>query len=101
MAPVRVSQKLSPCPTEPRPANSKTDRPLAKAKPVSNGGSTYGITDLRRKENDSAEKTAARVSNSSADTKVTGEGGDGGAAGGRSEFPLQPVMKSMMRQLGP
>jgi len=30
------------------PVGSKMDLPLAKAKPISNGGSTSGTTDLRR-----------------------------------------------------
>lgn len=30
--------------TEPMPDGSKTDSPLAKAKPISSGGSTFGIT---------------------------------------------------------
>jgi len=34
---------------EPVPASSKTDLPLAKAKPVSNGGSTPGILKKGRK----------------------------------------------------
>ncbi|KAK4824794.1 hypothetical protein QYF61_019462 [Mycteria americana] len=33
---------------EPMPAGSKTDPPLAKAEPISNGGSASGITYLRR-----------------------------------------------------
>jgi len=36
---VRNYWKLPPCPIEPMPAGSKTDLFLAKAKPVSNGGS--------------------------------------------------------------
>ena len=36
-------------------ATSKRDPPPAKAEPISDGGSTSGITDLRREE-----KTAAR-----------------------------------------
>ncbi|KAK4828698.1 hypothetical protein QYF61_000536 [Mycteria americana] len=36
---------------EPMPASSKTDLPLAKAEPISNGGSASGITYLRRAKN--------------------------------------------------
>ncbi|KAJ7409679.1 protein pxr1-like [Willisornis vidua] len=36
--------------------------------------------------------------NNSADTKVSGEGGGGGAPGARVEVPLQAVVKNMMRQ---
>jgi len=45
---VRSCQNLPPCLTEPVPAGSKTDPPLAKAKPISEGGSAPGITYLRR-----------------------------------------------------
>ena len=44
VASVRSCQKLPPCLTEPMPAGSKTDPLLAKAEPISNGGSTSGIT---------------------------------------------------------
>ena len=43
--------EASLCPTEPMPADSKMDPPLAKAEPISDGGSNSGITDLRRGEN--------------------------------------------------
>jgi len=36
--------------------------------------------------------------NNSADTKVSEEGGGGGAPGAGAEIPLQPVVKIMMRQ---
>ena len=39
--------------------------------------------------------------NSSADTKVSEEGGGGGAPGARAEIPLQPVVKTMVRQAVP
>jgi len=40
--------------------------------------------------------------NNSADTKVTEEGGGGGARDARAEgLPLQPVMKTMVRQVVP
>jgi len=45
---VRSCEKLSPCLTESVPAGSKTDPPLAKAKPISDGGSTAVIMYLRR-----------------------------------------------------
>ncbi|GAB0202756.1 hypothetical protein GRJ2_002741200 [Grus japonensis] len=53
------------------PAVSKTDLPLAKAEPISNG-----------------------------DTKVTEEGG-GGAPGAGAEIPLQPVEKTTVKQAVP
>jgi len=45
---VRSCQKLPLCPIEAMPASSEVDLLLAKAKPVSNGGSTPVITYLRR-----------------------------------------------------
>jgi len=44
---VRRCQKLSPCLKEPFPAGSKTDLPLGKAEPISDGGSDSMITYLR------------------------------------------------------
>ena len=46
MASVRSCQKLPLCLTEPMPTGSKTDPPLAKAKPIS----TSVITYLKRKK---------------------------------------------------
>ena len=48
MASVRRCQKPPSCPIEPMPAGSKTDPPLAKAAPISDSGSAFGITDLRK-----------------------------------------------------
>jgi len=45
---VRSCWKLPPHPTEPVPAGSKMDLPLAKVKSISNDGSTSGMTYLRR-----------------------------------------------------
>jgi len=47
VASVRSCEKLPPCLTEPTPAVSKTDPLLAKAKPISNGGSASVIIYLR------------------------------------------------------
>jgi len=47
VASVRSCEKLSTCLTEPVPAGSKTDPLLAKAKAISDGGSTSVITYLR------------------------------------------------------
>jgi len=41
---VRSCQKFPPCPMEPSPAGSKMDPLLGKAEPISDGGSTSGIT---------------------------------------------------------
>jgi len=48
MASVRSCQKLPPCLIKPVLAGSKMDLSLPKAQPVSNGGSTSGITYLRK-----------------------------------------------------
>jgi len=45
---VRSCETLPPCLIKPVPAGSKTDPPLAKAKPFSDGGSTSVITYLRK-----------------------------------------------------
>ena len=39
--------------------------------------------------------------NNSADTEVGEEGGGGGAPGTRAEIPLQPLVKTMVRQAVP
>ena len=48
VASVRSCEKLLPCLIKPVLAGSKTDLPLAKAKPISGGGSASGITYFRR-----------------------------------------------------
>jgi len=50
-ASMRRCQKLPLCPKERMPAGSKMDLLLAKAKPISDGGSTSVITYLRRGKN--------------------------------------------------
>ncbi|GAB0186109.1 hypothetical protein GRJ2_001076200 [Grus japonensis] len=60
------------------PAGSKMDPLLAKAKPISNSGST---------------------SETIRDTKVNAEGGAGGAPSARAEIPLQPMEKTMVEQI--
>jgi len=50
LASVRSCKRLPPRLIKPVPAGSKTDLPLAKAKPISNGGSASVITDLTRKK---------------------------------------------------
>jgi len=56
MASVRSCQKFPPCLMEPVPAGSKMDPQLAKAKPISNGGSASGITQLIRGRKKTAVK---------------------------------------------
>ena len=50
VASVRSCWKLPLCLTEPTPAGSKMDPPLAKAEPISDSGSASVITYLRRKK---------------------------------------------------
>ncbi|KAM9590860.1 uncharacterized protein ACIBXB_005909 [Morphnus guianensis] len=85
------------------PAGSKTDPPLAKAEPISNSGSASVITYLRKGKKllcNSSWKRGVRICkrNNSADTKVS-EGG--GAPGARAEIPLQPMVKTVVRQAVP
>ena len=84
----------------------KMDPLLAKAEPISDGGSASGITDLRKGKKllrNGSQKTEVRICerNNSADTKVSEEGGGGGAPGAGAEIPLQPVGKTMVRQAVP
>ncbi|PKU31466.1 hypothetical protein llap_18230 [Limosa lapponica baueri] len=86
------------------PAGSKTDPPLAKAEPISNGGSVSVATYLRRGKK-CCTTEAGRVRkcerNNSADTKVNEEGGGGGVSGTGAEIPLQPVVKTVVTQVVP
>jgi len=107
VASVRSCQKLPPCLIKPVPASSKMDPPLPKAKPVSDGGRASGITYLRRGKKTCSETAVERgvrrcERNNLADAKVSEEGGGGGARDTRAEsFPLQLVMKTMVRQVVP
>jgi len=85
---------------EPMPADSKMDSPLAKAKPISDSGTASVVTCLRRGKKKMQQDRGVRIHerNNSADTKVSGEGGEGGAPGTGEEIPLQPVEKTMVRQ---
>jgi len=49
VASVRSCEKLPPCLIKPVLAGSKMDPPLAKAKPISDGGSTSVVTYLRKR----------------------------------------------------
>jgi len=44
VASMRSCEKLPPCPLQPVPAGFKTELLLAKAEPISDSGSTCGIT---------------------------------------------------------
>ncbi|GAB0181647.1 junction-mediating and -regulatory protein-like [Grus japonensis] len=88
------------------PASSKMDPLLAKAEPISDDGSASGIMYLRRgkkhQEQFQPERGVRRCErNSPADTKISAEGGAGGAPGARAEIPLQPLEKTMVRQVVP
>ncbi|KAK4830926.1 hypothetical protein QYF61_014299 [Mycteria americana] len=83
VASVRRHQELPPHRTQQVPAGSKTDPPLAKAEPISNVHGISVIADLRR------------------DTKVSEEGGRGGAPGAGAEIPLQPMEKTTVVQVTP
>ncbi|GAB0205507.1 acid sphingomyelinase-like phosphodiesterase 3b [Grus japonensis] len=90
------------------PAGSKMHPLLAKAEPISDGGSASGVTQLRKGEKPAVqpqmqlERGVRRCErNSPADTNVSEEGGGGGAPGARAEIPLQPLEKAMVRQAVP
>ncbi|KAK4830527.1 hypothetical protein QYF61_011506 [Mycteria americana] len=72
-----------------------------------------GLFSLQKQSSDNTEKMELDYSqgcapgdrgvricerNNSADTKISEEGGGGGASGTRAEIPLQPVVKTMVRQ---
>ncbi|GAB0183352.1 acid sphingomyelinase-like phosphodiesterase 3b [Grus japonensis] len=87
------------------PAGSKMDLPLAKAEPISDSGSTSGITSLRREKRKKQqflqpERGVRRCErHNSADSKVSEEGG---APGTGAEIPLQqPMVKTMVKQAVP
>ncbi|XP_059725656.1 ceramide synthase 4-like isoform X6 [Haemorhous mexicanus] len=112
VASVRSCQNLPPYPAEPIPGGSKLNVPLAKAGPVRNGGNTSVIADLKRKKKKEKvfaqlylqpEKSRLRTweRNNSADTKVSGEGGAGGAPGAGGEAPLQAVLRTKVKQMCP
>ena len=63
VASVRSCKKLPSCLIKPVPASSKTDPPLAKAKPSSDDGSASGIADLRSgKKNTGVEQQSGERS---------------------------------------
>ena len=90
---------------EPMPAGSEMDPLLAEAEPISHGGSTSGIMYLRRVGGTlcNCSRRGVRIceSNNSADTKVSEEGGGGGAPGPGAEIPLQPAERTMVEQVFP
>jgi len=84
----------------------KMDLPLAKTKLTSNGGSASMIVYLRKEKKTTVQlqpEGGLRLCerNNSGDTKVSEEGGGGGAPGTGVEIPLQPVVKTTVRQAVP
>jgi len=80
MSSVRSCWKFPPYLIQPVPAGSKMDPPLAKAEPISDAGSASVITYLRRERKKlhnftAAERRVRCERNSSADSKVSEEGG--------------------------
>ncbi|GAB0202559.1 junction-mediating and -regulatory protein-like [Grus japonensis] len=84
------------------PASSKMDPLLAKAEPISDSGSASGLTELKRekkkKEQQLLQLEREDVRNNSADTQVSA---GGGAPGAGAEIPVQPVVKTMVKQAVP
>jgi len=60
VASVRSCEKLPPSLIKPMPPGSKMDPPLAKAKPISNGGSASVIVYLRKGRKKLSNETAVR-----------------------------------------
>ena len=90
------------------PAGSKMDPLLAKAEPISDSGSTFAITYLRREKivaGTQKLQLERRVRicerNNPAVPKVSEEGGGGDAPGTRAEIPRQPMGKTVVRQAVP
>ncbi|KAK4828799.1 hypothetical protein QYF61_000856 [Mycteria americana] len=91
---------------EPMPASSKTDLPLAKAEPISDGGISLWDNIFKKgkkKLHNSSWERGLRICerNKSADTKVSEEGGGGVVLGMGTEIPLQPMVKTVVRQVVP
>ncbi|GAB0184899.1 AN1-type zinc finger protein 5-like [Grus japonensis] len=76
------------------------DSLLPKAEPTSGAGGISVTTYLRKCEKcctaDVRERSEKDVRET--DTKVSAEGGAGGAPGTRAKIPLQPMVKAMVRQ---
>jgi len=100
VASVRSCEKLPLCPVKSVPAGSKMDPTMVKAESISNSGSTSVITHLRRKKNPKLHNGVLQLERGqhSDYTKVSEEGGGGGAPGATAEIPLQPVEKTMVSQ---
>lgn len=100
---VRRDQELPPCQREPAPAGSKTDTLPSKYNPLSSTEGASVITDLKHgKKTCTAavrKRSEKKVRETSiVDTKV-GEGRGGGGRGVRVKIHLQPVEKTMVKQV--
>ncbi|KAK4817094.1 hypothetical protein QYF61_027925 [Mycteria americana] len=100
---IRWTKKMleaSPMSDRANASQLQMDPLLAKAEPISDGGSTSVMAYLRRGKKllrNSIWKRGVRICerNNSADTQISEEGGGGGAPGAGAEIPLQPVVKTM------
>jgi len=92
-ASVRSCEKLPPCLIKPVPASSRTDPPLAKAKPVSDGGN-YGITEALRRGRKNCSETAVKERDEAKETtlqtprSVKKQGGGGARDAEAETLPL-------------
>ncbi|GAB0188921.1 acid sphingomyelinase-like phosphodiesterase 3b [Grus japonensis] len=83
------------------PAGSKTGLLLAKAKPISASVITYLRRRKTLRESFCSRREEREDVRNSADTKVSADGGGGGAPGAGAEIPLQPLVKTMVKQAVP
>ncbi|RMC14239.1 hypothetical protein DUI87_09330 [Hirundo rustica rustica] len=92
-----MQPEASPCSTEIMPASSRMDPLLTKASGItyqSRGINCSGTT-MRSETREGCD------SKNSADTQVSEDRGEGGAPDSGAEIPLQPVVKTTVRQLCP
>ncbi|KAK4816399.1 hypothetical protein QYF61_016716 [Mycteria americana] len=84
-------------------ATSKMDLLLPKAESISNAGGAPVITYLRKGKNHctTAVREEKNMRKSPADPKVCEEGGGGGVPGTGAEVTLQPLEKTMVKQVVP
>jgi len=96
---VRRHWRLHPCSTKPFPEASKGDPPLAKVEPISDVGTKSMIMCLRKGTQYWERGLRKYETKNSAETKVSEEGGGRGAPGAGAEIFLQPVVKTMVKQV--
>lgn len=78
--------------------------PQGKAEPISNGGGSSVITQLRKCKKHyrvAGKERSEKNVRENQDTKVSEEGGRGGTQGIGAEVPLQPVEGPMVKQASP